>query len=80
MMSASTSSVLQRPISADPAMMRLVLELSDRLECDLDLDTLRTLVELCELGVNTEGLANVVVDIKLEKSRKHEEKQKTRKR
>jgi hypothetical protein len=45
-----------------------VRELAELLKVSLDSETLRVLVELCELGVAPDALAQIVVDLKEEKA------------
>lgn len=56
-----------REISTDPELVHAVKDLSDRLECDLDEDTLKVLVELLELGLQPEPLARVVRDLEIQR-------------
>jgi len=44
--------------------MRAVRELSDALNCKLDTETLKILVELCDLGVAPDALAKAVLDLR----------------
>jgi len=48
-----------------------VRELSDLLKTNLDSETIRILVDLCELGVDPEVLAQVVVDLKEDKAKRN---------
>ena len=45
-------------------------ELSDLLKTNLDSETLRILVQLCEQGVDPDALAQVVVDLREDKARR----------
>jgi len=56
-------------IATDARLVRTVRELSDILNCGLDTETLKLLVELCELGVNPNDLASIVVDLREERAR-----------
>jgi hypothetical protein len=57
-------------ISQDPQMMRIVAQLSGELKCSLDEETLKLIVELLELGIHPNALANLVNNVREDKARK----------
>lgn len=57
-----------RLISQDPHLLRVVKELSDMLNCQLDSEQLKILVELLELGISPQALALTVRDLREQKN------------
>jgi hypothetical protein len=57
-------------LSQDPASMRAVVELSNLLNCGLDAEALKIIVELCEFGVPPESISKLIVNIQEERERK----------
>ena len=54
-------------IANDSKLLLVVKELADSLNCELDMDTLKVLVELLELGLTPEVLARTVKDLQARK-------------
>jgi len=62
----------------DAHMMRAVKELSDLMNCQLDSETLKVLVELCELGIDPTSLARVVIELREEQAKLEAKQRKSR--
>lgn len=57
-------------LSTDPTMMASITELSSLLDTGLDVTSLRTIVEMIEMGCDPESLSRVVIELKKKSEKK----------